>query len=111
VGGRSIRYRSVNMEGGEGRFSRAERWSHALNGVFLRFDTDAPTAGSHRLVEFMNRVLGADLPGTDFPDYSIEDIQKIAWNISRESFNWHGAPAGTISKYPIGENGRPVFPF
>lgn len=94
----------------KGKFNAAEATAHGLNAVWLYYNTDAPTAGSERLVEFMNRVLGKDLPGREFPDYSSDELQKMAWNITRESFN--ALPKeGSIPKYSIGSNGRPIFPF
>lgn len=95
----------------EGRFDAYEKRSHELGGVYLYFNGDAPTAGSIRLVDFMNRILGKDLPGKEFPCYTPEEVQKIEWNINREDFNGLSVREGSILKYPIGENGRPIFPF
>jgi len=66
-----------------GHFSPAEERAHKFGAVHLYYDTDAPTAGSKRVVEFMNRVLGEDLQGDDFPDYPPGDIRKIAWSLNR----------------------------
>lgn len=83
---------------------------HQLGAVYSYFNSDAPSNAAHRLVELINRIMGCDLPDKKFPDYSFNDLKKIAWNISRENFNTFGARDGAIPKYKI-KNGRPVFPF
>lgn len=83
--------------------------AHQLDAVHLPFNSDAPTAGMRRLMEMINRVMGADLPGEKFPDYNQDDLRKLAWHISRESFNSFGKKTGAIAKYNIDENGRPIF--
>lgn len=95
----------------EGRFDAYEKRAHELGAVYLYFNGDAPTAGSRRLVDFMNRILGNDLPGKEFPCYTPEEVQKIEWNINRENFNGLSVREGSVPKYPIGKNGRPIFPF
>ncbi len=82
--------------------------SHKHGAVHLFYNTDAPTAGAHRLVEFINRITGKDLPGKFFPNYSFEDLKKMAWHISRESFNSMSTREGSIPRYPI-KNCRPIF--
>ncbi len=81
-----------------------------LNGVYIHFNMDAPTAGSYRLTEFMQRVMGLDLPGAFYPGYSFEELQKIAWNINRENFNFGSPREGAIPKYEIAK-GHPIFPW
>lgn len=93
-----------------GHFSRSATRAHELGGVLLPYHTDYLTPCTRRLVEFMNRVVGTDLPGEEFPNYSDEEIRKIAWHINKESFNSFYKKEGAIPKYPI-ENGRPVFAF
>lgn len=87
-----------------------EEIAQELGAFFLFFNSDAPTAGCERLVDFMGRILGRDLPGAEFPTYSFDEITKIAWNINRENFNV-SLKAGSVPKYPIGPDGRPIFPF
>lgn len=85
-----------------------ERRSHDLGSVYLNFNGDYPSIGGHKLVEFMNRVVGMDLPGETFPDYSFDERKKIAWNIVREDFNTFSPRIRALPKYPIGEDGRPI---
>ena len=92
------------------RFSRNELRAHQLAGVYLPYDSDYPSVSLRRLVEFMNRVMGFDLPGEEFPNYTEEEIQKMAWHINRENFNLFSTRDGAIPKYPI-VNGRPRFEF
>lgn len=106
--------------GGGGGFSNArdfgwddlvwpyERRSHDLGGVYLNFNGDYPSIGGHKLVEFMNRAMGMDLPGEKFPDYTFDDLKRMAWNIIREDFNVFSRKDGAYPKYPIGEDGRPI---
>lgn len=82
--------------------------AHELGGVYLPYNHDYPTVSTSRLVEFMDRIIGFDLPGNDFPGYEEEKVQKIAWHINREDFNLGSPRAGAIPKYSI-INGRPVF--
>ena len=93
-----------------GHYSKRATRAHELGGVLLPYHTDYPTPCSRRLVEFMNRVVGADLPGEEFPNYSEEEVRKIAWHVNKEDFNAFSPREGAIPKYPI-ENGRPVFAF
>jgi hypothetical protein len=98
----------------EGKDNRAlpyELKAHELTGVYLYYNTDAPTAGSARLTEFMNRIVGADLPGEYFPNFDNTDVQRIAWHLNRENFNVWSPKEGSIPKYSIGSNSRPIFPF
>lgn len=92
----------------ESPYSKSELRAHELGALYLHYNTDAPTAGSRRIIEMINRITGADLQGKRFPDYSFEDLKKMAWHVSRESFNSMGKAQGTIEKYPI-INGRPSF--
>jgi len=94
----------------EGRFSQNEMRAHELDGVYLPYGLDWPTVSIRRLIEFMNRVLGYDLLGEKFPNYSTEELQKMVWNINREDFNVWTPREDAIPKYPI-VNGRPQFPF
>lgn len=97
-------------KGEKSQFWPEEQKAHELGAVYSYYNSDAPTAGSHRVVELINRIVGADLLSDNFPDYSFEDLTKIAWNISRESFNAFGAREGSIPKYEI-VGGRPAFAF
>lgn len=83
--------------------------AHELNAVYSFFDSDVPTAGMKRLMEIMNRIMGADLPGKKFPNFSEDELRQLAWHVCRENFNAWGVREGTITKYKIGEDGRPVF--
>lgn len=80
-----------------------------LGGVYLKYDTDQPTIHTKRLVDYMNRLVGADLPGPEFPDYSLDDQRRIAMHITREDFNSFRPRRGALPKYPIVE-GKPQFP-
>ena len=83
--------------------------SHQLGAVYSSFDSDAPTAGMKRLMEMMNRIMGADLPDKKFPNFSEDELRQLAWHVCRENFNSMSVRKGAIPKYQIGENGRPVF--
>lgn len=94
----------------DGHFSRNAMRAQELGSVYLPYNTDYPTVSTRRLVEFMNRVLGCDLPGNNFPNYSHEDLMKIAWHISKEDFNSVFPREGAIPKYSI-VDGKPKFTF
>lgn len=91
----------------KGHFSQNAMRAHQLDAVYLPYNRDYQTIGGLRLVEFMNRTFGSDLPGKEFPDYSIEDLRKIAWSLGKENFSRR---SDAIEKYPI-IDGRPLFPF
>lgn len=93
-----------------GHFSRYAMRAKELGGLYLPYDGDYPTVSTSRLIEFMNRTLGHDLPGKEFPNYTQTDLMKIAWHISKEDFNLHFPREGAIPKYPI-INGKPQFLF
>lgn len=93
-----------------GHFSRNEMRAHELNGVYIPYDHDYRSLGIRRTTEFMNRVMGYDLPGVEFPNYSEVEIRKIAWNINREDFNAFSPREETIPKYSI-VGGKPQFSF
>ena len=93
-----------------GHFSRNEMRAHELGGVYISYTHDYRSLGIRRTVEFMNRVLGHDLSGEKFPNYTAEEIQRIAWNINREDFNSLTPRDRSIPKYPI-VNDKPRFPF
>lgn len=76
--------------------------------VELYYRHGYPSAAIDRLIEFMNRVMGVDLPGEDFPNYNFEDLLKIAAHINQENFNFGMPRADAIPKYEIGPNGRPA---
>lgn len=76
---------------------------------YLYFHHDAPTAGARRICEFIQRIMGYDLPGETFPDYCFEDVKKIAFHINHESFNSFSAASDSVPKYNI-VDGRPHFP-
>lgn len=109
-GARYHQYYELCDKGEEPRFWPEEEIAQELDASFLFYNSDAPTAGCMRLVDFMRRILGRDLPGVEFPCYSFEEITKIAWHVNRENYNALRKP-GTIDKYQIGEDGRPIFPF
>ncbi len=93
-----------------GHYSKEEMKAHKLGGVFIGYSHDYRSLGIRRTIEFMNRVLGYDLPGEKFPNYSPEDTRKIAWSLRREDFNVFSPRVGAIPKYPI-VDGKPQFPF
>jgi len=95
---------------GRSRFTKEEIRSKKLGGIFVSFNGDYPTASTKRLIEIMKRILGYDLPGEEFPDYTHDEVEKIARNANRENFNAFSTRMGAIPKYPI-VSGRPVFPF
>ncbi|MDD5147646.1 MAG: hypothetical protein PHV63_03830 [Candidatus Daviesbacteria bacterium] len=92
------------------RFREEEIIARNLEGVFFSFNGDYPTVCCRRLIEFINRILGYDLPGQEFPNYSPDEVEKIAWNIRREDFNSFSPMTGALPKYPI-VNGKPQFRF
>jgi len=94
----------------EAKYWREERRSLELGGIFSYLDTDAPSNGCERMVELMNRIMGMDLQSEKFPDYSLEELGKIAWNINRENFNYFGKRTSSIPKYSI-IDGKPQFSF
>lgn len=74
---------------GSGGHSQEQALAKNLGGVYLRYNSDVPTNYSIRLVEFMNRVMGFNLPGEKFPNCSLEEVRQIAAKIRKESFNMH----------------------
>ena len=90
-------------------YTENEEEIHKIDGIYLPYNTDAVTAGSKRLIELINRIMGYDLKDELFPDYSREDLKRMAWHINRENFNTFGPRPGSIPKYGFGEDGRPVF--
>jgi hypothetical protein len=102
----------MDYGGSEMIFSRPKDLSLVQEGkaLYSYFNHDARSAGCHRLIELMNRIMGADLPGNEFPDFSMADLQKMAKHVNRENFNSFSRREGSIPKYPIGEDGRPLFP-
>jgi len=103
-------FTDMDYEDTDDHFSAPEIRSRQLGGIHLSFNEDYPTVCCGRLVEYMLRVLGHDLPGNEFPNYTPDEVEKIAWNIRRESFNAFSTMQGAIPKYPI-VDGRPKFPF
>ena len=81
---------------------------HEFGAVYSYYNSDAPSNAIHRLIELMNRLMGYDLPDKKFPDYSLGDVKKIAWNVSREDFNTFGKRKDCVPKYKI-KDGKPVF--
>lgn len=77
--------------------------------VYLFIDMDAPTVGAIRITQYIERIMGYDLPGGLFPEYTQEDANKMARHINFESFNAFGRKAGAIPKYPI-IDGKAHFP-
>lgn len=110
MGGTGVPFNKEGSEDPSQHFSKNDMRAHELGGVYMRYNGDYPSVSLKRLVELMNRIMGYDLPGKYFPDYSAKDIQKIAWHIKRENFNLWTPMQGAIPKYPI-VNGRPVFDF
>lgn len=94
----------------QGHFSKNEMRAHELGGVYIPYTHNYRSLGIRRAVEFMNRILGYDLPGEKFPNYTAEETQKIAWSISREDFNAYSPRESAITKYPI-VGGKPQFSF
>ena len=68
---------------------------------YLYFDRDAQTAGARKLNEFIQRILGYDLPGKLFPNYSQNTIIKIAEHINHENFNGWPKKTNYLPKYII----------
>lgn len=106
----------IIMDGGKyyspqetGPYTDNEKMAHKLGGVFLGYNTDAPTACGRRLTEFIDRIMGYDLKIDLFPQYDFETLKKMAWHIKREDFNALSPMAGAIPKYAFDENGRPIF--
>lgn len=93
-----------------GHFSRSSMRAAELDATYLPYNYDSPSVSIRRLVEFMNRIMGCDLPGGEFPDYSFDELRKIAWHISKEDFNAWFPREDAIPKYPI-VNGKPQFAF
>ena len=94
----------------ESKYNPYERKSIELGGIYSYLNTDAPSNGCKRLVDLMNRILGMDLLEDEFPNYNMEELQKIAWNINRENFNSGSVRKSSIPKYPI-IDGKPKFAF
>ncbi len=91
-------------------FSEEEIRSRELGGVFVPFNGDYPSVAGRRLTEIMLRILGHDLPGEEFPNYTPDEVEKIAWSARREDFNAFSPKEGAIPKYPI-IDGSPLFQF
>lgn len=91
-------------------FTEEEIRSRQFGGVFVPFNGDYPSVAGRRLSEIMGRILGYDLPGDEFPNYTPDEVEKIAWNARRENFNAFSIKEKAIPKYPI-IDGRPLFPF
>lgn len=106
--GAAIPFSKEGPKDPSGHFSGNSMRAYELGGVYLPYGYDYPSVSTGRLVEFMNRIMGCDLPGREFPDYSFEDLQKMAWHISREDFNLFSPREGALPKYSI-VNGRPQF--
>ncbi len=105
----NLRFDSMGIEEiRKSPYSSDELRAQELGALHLYYNTDAPTAGSRRIISMIGRIMGRDLPGKTFPDYSFEELKQMAWHISRESFNNFGGPDWAIEKYPI-VNGKPVF--
>lgn len=106
----------IIMDGGkyrsrdeQGPYTENEKTAHKVGGVFLSYNTDAPTAGGDRLTEFISRVMGYDLKSNLFPNYDFETLKKMAWHIKRENFNFFSPLKGAIPKYSFDRKGRPIF--
>jgi len=107
---RSYEFYKEGKEYPKDHFTPSSRRAADFGAVYLPYNSDHPSVSLSRLVEFMNRVMGCDLPGVEFPDYSFEDLRKMAHHINKEDFNTWGPREGAIPKYPI-VNGRPLFAF
>lgn len=105
-------FSNLGIDDPQSRFWPEELKAHELGGVYLKYSSDSPTPGSERLVEFMNRIMGMDLGLAHyrFPNYTPDEVRKIAWHINRESFNAVPGPK-SLPKYENGLDGRPIFPF
>jgi hypothetical protein len=103
-------FRQEGPKDPQGYFTKTEMRAIELGGFYLHFSHDAPTACLQRLIEFMERILGDDLPGSDYPAYSPEEIAQIAYHIEQEDFNRDYPRLGAIPKYPIdSRTDRPTF--
>lgn len=83
-----------------------EKMRH-LDVLDIYYKDTYPSPALARMAEFMNRVMGVDLPDLEFPNYSFEELLKIAAHINRENFNFGEPRADAIPKYFMGPNGRP----
>ncbi|QQG43186.1 MAG: hypothetical protein HYW45_03220 [Candidatus Daviesbacteria bacterium] len=108
--GRSFDFYKEGRTDPDGHFSKSSMRAADFGAVYLPYNHDHPSVSLRRLVEYMNRVMGCDLPGREFPGYSFEDLRKMADHINQEDFNAWGPREGAIPKYPI-VNGRPQFAF
>lgn len=106
----------IIMDGGKyyspeetGPYTDNDKMAHRLGGVFLGYNTDAPTAGGARLTDFIYRIMGYDLKNDSFPNYDFETLKKMAWHIKKESFNSCSRKEGAIPKYAFDETGKPIF--
>lgn len=88
-------------------FWSAELCARRFGALFSFSKGNSP--GLTRLAELINRIMGGDLKSEEFPAYTFEECMLIAWNLNREDFNVHHPKADAIPKYPIGQDGRPVF--
>lgn len=75
--------------------------------IELYYKSTYPSPALSRLMEYVRRVMGADLPGSEFPNYTFDELQKIAAHINRENFNFKKPRADAIPKYEI-INSRPA---
>ena len=88
-----------------------ERQAPLLDAVYSYFkNSDAEGAACRRIIELMNRLMGADLSEIEFPDYDLYDRARIAWHTNREDFNEgpNNPRKDAIRKYNIKDD-RPVF--
>ncbi|TSC53580.1 MAG: hypothetical protein LiPW39_199 [Parcubacteria group bacterium LiPW_39] len=94
-------YQGPKFQTREKNYCTQELTASKNKAVYIYYQYNAPGAASRRTGEFMNRVMGADLQTKEIPHYTIEELQKIAWSVNREDFNFCEPRKDAISKYPI----------
>jgi len=112
LGGKFFRVYKIILERSEmelppADYSVQERQALVLDAVYSYFkNSDAEGAACRRVIELMNRIMGADLSGIEFPDYNLRDLARIAWHTNREDFNWDcdEPRKNAIKKYKIVDN-------
>lgn len=107
VVGDGFKREALKADSKDSLYNPYEIRAHELDAVNLPFGTDVPIVDMRRVTSMIERIVGVDLPGLIYPDYNQEDLQRLAWHISRENFNFGQVKEGSIPKYRIDERGRP----
>lgn len=93
-------------------YSVNERQALVLDAVYSYFkNSDAEGAACRRIIELMNRLMGADISEIEFPDYDLRDRARIAWHTNREDYNEgpNNPRKDAIQKYKFIDGRRPDF--